>query len=143
MKRTVTIIAAGALALAVPALAQAKPCQKHTGPQKAKCMKQAKRDAQAWPPRPAEWEIKRRVGHANWNKALRVAVCETGGNWQHYPHGRFIGGLGMFRQTYGYGQRRTGYRWPAQGATRAEQIAVAYASFPITRGWYGWGCRGA
>lgn len=125
MKRTVTIIAAGALALGVPAVAQAKPCQKHTGPQKAKCIEQAKRDRQAWPPRPSEAEIKRRVGWW-WPKALRIAVCETAGNWQANATATYIGGLGMYRGTYGIGQAVTKYRWPAEGASRAEQIAVGY-----------------
>lgn len=122
--------------------ASANPCQSHQGKAKKACVAQLERDRMAWPPRPAEWEIKRRVG-AHWNKALRVAVCETGGNWQHYPHGTYVGGLGMYRGTYAYGQRVTGYRWPSDGATRAEQIAVAVASHPITHGWSGWGCGGA
>jgi hypothetical protein len=122
--------------------AAAKPCQSHQGKAKKACVAQLERDRMAWPPRPAEWEIKRRVG-VHWNKALRVAVCETGGNWQHYPHGTYVGGLGMYRGTYAYGQRVTGYRWPSDGATRAEQIAVAVASHPITHGWSGWGCGGA
>lgn len=136
------IAAAVAAAFVVNAAASGAgvPCGKHQGEAKVGCIKQAKRDAMAWPPRPSEGEVIRRIGLAHWNKALRVARCETGSNWQHFPHGTFIGGLGMFRRTYSYGQRVTGYRWPSEGATRAEQIAVAYASFPITRGWSGWGC---
>jgi len=94
-----------------------------------------------WPPRPKEWEIKRRVGWW-WPKAERIAVCETGGNWQHYPHGSYIGGLGMFRSTYGIGQAVTKYRWPADGATKAEQIAVGYVvaqRFGVSA----WGCASA
>ena len=130
-----------------------RPCYKHptkasaerSGPvvTKAMCLRQYKRNRMDWPPRPKEWEIKRRIGMAQWRKAERIAYCETAGNWQHYPHGRFIGGMGMFRQTYGYGQRVTGYRWVSEGATKAEQIAIAVASHPITRGWSGWGCGGA
>lgn len=78
-----------------------------------------------WPPRPAEWEVKRRVGWW-WNKALRIAVCETGANWSANATATWIGGLGMYRSTYGVGQAVTSYRWPAEGATRAEQIAVGY-----------------
>ena len=132
-----------AIGLIGPSSAAAKPCQHHQGKAKKACVTQAKRNAQAWPPRPAAWEIKRRIGNAQWRKAERVAYCETGGNWQHYPHGTYIGGLGMYRGTYAYGARRTGYRYPSQGATKGEQIAVAVASFPITRGWSGWGCGGA
>ena len=102
---------------------------------------QLKRDRMEWPSRPKEWEIKRRVGWW-WRKAERIAYCETGGNWQHYPHGTYIGGLGMFRRTYGIGQAVTGYRWPHQGATKAEQIAVGYV---VMRrfGVRAWGCASA
>ena len=130
-----------------------RPCYKHPtkasaekrGPviTKAMCIRQYKRNRMEWPPKPAEWEIKRRIGMTQWRKAERVAYCETAGNWQHYPNGNYIGGLGMFRRTYGYGQRVTGYRWVHEGATKQEQIAIAVASFPITRGWGGWGCGGA
>ena len=94
-----------------------------------------------WPPKPRDWEIKRRVGWW-WGKAERIAYCETAGNWQHYPHGNYIGGLGMFRSTYGIGQAVTGYRWPSEGATKAEQIAVGYIvmrRFGVTA----WGCSSA
>jgi len=142
VKGTIGLLAAGALAFGLPATAQAKPCEQHAGREKAACVKQAKRNAQAWPPRPAEWEIKRRIGTAQWNKAVRVAYCETGGNWNHYPHGRWIGGLGMFRSTYGIGQAVTGYRWVSEGATRAEQIAIGH--IVATRfGWSAWGCGSA
>ena len=72
--------------------ANAAPCQAHQGKAKAECIKQAKRDRMAWPPKPSEAEIRRRIGTAQWRKAERVAVCETGANWQHYPHGTYIGG---------------------------------------------------
>lgn len=105
---------------------------------------QRNHELRAWPTKATNASIKKRVGAYNWNKALRVARCETGTNWQHFPNGTYIGGLGMFRKTYGYGQRVTGYRWPSQGATKAEQIAVAVAAHPITYGWGGWrGCRNA
>lgn len=96
----------------------------------------------AWPPRPKEWEIKRRIGNVQWRKAERVAYCETGGNWRHYPNGNYIGGLGMFRRTYGIGQAVTKYRWVHQGATKAEQIAVGYI-VAKRFGWSAWGCGSA
>ena len=117
------VLGCGSIFLVSPTTAA--PCAKHTGSAKVACVKQAKRDAMAWPPRPTEGEIKKRTGWW-WDKALRIAVCETAGNWQHFPNGTFIGGLGMFRSTYGIGQAVTHYRWPAEGATRAEQIAVGY-----------------
>ena len=127
-----------------------KPCAKHpvkvTHDHKGKvtraaCIKQLKRNRMDWPPRPKAWEIKRRIGW-HWRKAERVAYCETAGNWQHYPNGTYIGGLGMFRRTYGIGQAVTGYRWPHQGATKAEQIAVGYV-VAKRFGWSAWGCVSA
>lgn len=120
----VTLGAGSLLAFSVSPVT-AKPCAEHTGKDRTACVKQLKRDRMAWPPRPTEAEVKKRVGWW-WNKALRISVCETGGNWQHYPNGTYIGGLGMYRGTYGIGQSVTGYRWPAEGATRQEQIAVGY-----------------
>jgi len=147
-------VAAGA-AIGAPAT---KPCAKHpvkvskeTKKQvtRAACLKQYKRDRMAWPPNPKEWEIKKRVGTYNWNKAARVANCETGGtrgatknrgNLHWYPNGTYQGPLGLYRQTAAYGKRATGY-W--QPDTWAEWVAVAYGAFPITKGWNGWACRGA
>jgi len=121
--------------------ATAAPCGEHKGKAKQEC--KAARAKATWPPNPTPAEIKSRIGTDQWRKAERIAVCETGANWQHYPNGSYIGGLGMFRTTYAVGQRVTRYRWPAQGATKAEQIAVAFASHSATRGWSGWGCGSA
>jgi len=129
------------LVLAGSIEANAAPCQKHQGKQKAACVTQLKRDRMDWPPRPKEWEIKRRIGW-HWQKAERVARCETASNWQHYPRGRYIGGLGMFRSTYGIGQAVTRYRWPHEGATKAEQIATGYI-VAKRFGWRAWGCGSA
>jgi hypothetical protein len=120
--------------------ANAAPCQAHQGKAKAECIKQAKRDRMAWPPKPSEAEIRRRVGDYNWNKAHRVAVCETGKRLDWYPNGRFRGPLGMFSRTQDYGKRATGYWSPA---TWQEHVAIAVAAHPITGGWSGWGCGSA
>ena len=45
----------------------------------------------------------------------------------------------MYVHTFAYGKRATGYA----GRTLPEQVGIAVASFPITRGWSGWGCGGA
>ena len=119
-----------------------RPCYAHEGKKKKACLKQYKRNRMDWPPRPKEWEIKRRIGNVQWRKAERVAYCETAGNWNHYPNGRYIGGLGMFRSTYGIGQAKTGYRWVHQGATKAEQIAIGYV-VAQRFGWSAWGCGSA
>jgi hypothetical protein len=141
--RTATAAALAALGMAaLPAAGITTPCQAHTGKSKAACIKQHKRNQQDWPAKPKDWEIQRRIGMVQWRKAERVAQCETAGNWQHYPHGRYIGGMGMFRSTYGIGQAVTGYRWVHQGATKAEQIAVAYV-VAQRFGWSAWGCGSA
>jgi hypothetical protein len=127
---------------ALPAAGTTTPCQAHTGKAKVGCIQQYKRNQQDWPAKPKDWEIQRRIGMVQWRKAERVAQCETAGNWQHYPHGRYIGGMGMFRSTYGIGQAVTGYRWVHQGATKAEQIAVAYV-VAQRFGWSAWGCGSA
>ncbi len=131
----------------MPMTASAAPCASHTATTKvtkAECVaqvkKQAKRDRMAWPPSPTEAEIRKRVGAYNWNKAHRVAVCETGKRIDWYPHGRYRGPLGMYRTTQDYGKRRTGYWNPR---TWQEHVAIAVAAHPITRGWSGWGCGGA
>jgi len=94
----------------------------------------------AWPPKPRAWEIKKRVGSYNWDKARRVAICETGMQLDWYPSGRFRGPLGMYVTTQDYGKRATGYWSPT---TWQEHVAIAVAAHPITHGWSGWGCGGA
>jgi hypothetical protein len=141
VKLTAALVAAIGAA-GMPAAGSAAPCQAHTGAAKKACVKQYKRDRMEWPPKPTEAEIQRRIGMTQWRKAERVAVCETGANWQHYPHGSYIGGMGMFRSTYGIGQAVTKYRWVHQGATKAEQIAIAYI-VAQRFGWSAWTCGSA
>lgn len=130
-----------------------RPCYRHEGAARAACLKakheRELRDRLAWPPRPTNAEIIRRIGMAQWRKAERVAYCETGGNIHHFPNGTYIGYLGMYRGTYGMGVEWTkgpgnprGYRWPAEGATKAEQVAVGY-QVASRLGWSAWGCGGA
>lgn len=142
--------------LAFTGSAEAKPCMNHpTQPaagqvSKQECLaahrKQRARANMAWPPNPTPQEIRVRVdrigGKGTWEKAWRIARCETGANPRHFPGGTFIGMMGMYRQTYAYGARATSYPYP-DTATPQQQIAVAVASWPITKGWSGWGCSGA
>lgn len=170
--RRAVALTVGAALVFVPAVAAetaaAKPCAQHPAKaapgkvDRAACLKAYKRQRArarlAWPPRPTEAEIRARVnrigGKGTWAKAARVANCETGGtrgasrnrgNARWYitangtPTGSFIGALGMYARTFAYGARRTGYR----GRTYQEQVAIAVAAWPITRGWSGWGCGGA
>lgn len=104
--------------------------------------------AQARPswPRPAtKASITRKIGAEQWRKAERVARCETGGRVDWYvdsngdPTGQYVSMMGMYKDTYNYGRRVTGYN----GDTKAEQIAIAVGAFGITGGWSGWGCGGA
>lgn len=127
-----------------------RPCYAHKGKARTKCLKAYKRSRMDWPPNPSEAEIRKRVGAYHWNKAARVANCETGGtrgatanrgNLSWHLTGTYQGPLGMYRQTAAYGKRATGY-WGPQ-LTWQQWVAVAVASHPITQGWSGWGCRGA
>lgn len=153
--RRALAIAVGAALMFVPTAASGNsaPCAQHTDTTavtRSECLavyhRQAKRDHMAWPPSPTVAEVRKRVdrigGPGTYAKAWRVARCETGANPRHYPDGQFIGMLGMARSTYAYGAHVTGYPFPAT-ATPQQQIAVAVASFPITRAWAGWGCGGA
>lgn len=75
----------------------------------------------------------------------RMAICETGGNWAHFPYGTWTGGLGIYNQTWlGWGG---GEFAPTAGqATREQQIIVAnriatqgYGNLgPV--GYSAWGC---
>jgi len=123
-----------------------RPCHAHEGQEKKDCVKvyreNQRRAKMDWPPRPTVKEIQDRIGMDQWRKAERVAYCETAGNWKHYPNGSYIGGLGMFRSTYGIGQAVTDYRWVSEGATKQEQIAIGYI-VAQRFGWSAWGCGGA
>jgi len=128
--------------------ATTRPCVRHTketAVTKRQCVRQYKRSKQRWPKNPKAWEIRRRVGLYNWNKASRVAICETGKKvrWYLGPNGeirgRYVSALGMYVSTFEYGRRKTGYR----GRNWQEQVAIAVAAHDITGNWNGWGCRGA
>lgn len=94
----------------------------------------------AWPRPATKATIIRKIGRRTWEKALRVAQCETGLTVNWHLDGTYRGALGMYRTTFQYGQRATG-GYP--GTTLPEQVGIAVAAFPITGGWSGWGCGGA
>lgn len=153
MKRFLIAAAVVTAAALTPGVATAKPCEKHTNEtkvSKAKCLKNheriKQRDRLAWPPDPSVPEIRSRVdkigGKGTYEKAWRIAVCETGGNPRHFPDGKYIGMMGMYVSTYAYGARKTRYPSP-HTATPQQQIAIAVASWDITQGWSGWGCSSA
>lgn len=68
----------------------------------------------------------------------RMAQCETGGNWQHFPYGTWTGGLGIYNQTWlGWGG---GEFAPTAGqATKEQQIIVA-ERIAADVGYSAWGC---
>lgn len=68
----------------------------------------------------------------------RMAQCETGGNWQHFPYGTWTGGLGIYNQTWiGWGG---GEFAPTAGqATKEQQIIVA-DRIAADVGYSAWGC---
>lgn len=75
----------------------------------------------------------------------RMAICETGGNWAHFPDGTWTGGLGIYNQTWvGWGGLE--FAPKAGQATREQQIIVANRI--ATQGYNGlgpvgysaWGC---
>jgi hypothetical protein len=93
-----------------------------------------------WPRKATKQNITKIIGNDQWNKAIRVAICETGLTVNWHLDGTYRGALGMYVTTFQYGQRATG---GYAGTTLPEQVAIAIASFPITRGWSGWGCGNA
>ncbi len=106
----------------------------------------ARADAKPWPKNPTVKQVRSKVGEFNWQKARRVAVCETGGRIDWYldlktgrPLGTYVSAMGMYVRTFAYGQAQTGLR----GRNWQEQVAIAVAAHPITGGWSGWGCGGA
>lgn len=119
-----------------------KPCAAHEGAAKKACVKQHKRDQMTWPPNPTAGDIKKRVGAYNWQTAERIAVCETGKKLRWYlgPNGEiqgsYVSAMGMYSRTFQWGRSRT----PYLGRTWPEQVAIAVAAHPITRGWSGWSC---
>lgn len=78
----------------------------------------------------------------------RMAVCETAGNWAHYPNGTYTGGLGIYNQTWlawGGGE----FAPKAGQATREQQIIVANRIATLGHnglgpvGYSAWGCVSA
>ena len=93
----------------------------------------------AWPKPATRAAIIRKIGRAQWNKAERVAYCETGKTVNWYLTGTYRGALGMYAPVFQHGQKVTGYA----GTTFPEQVGIAIAAHDWTRGWSGWGCGGA
>lgn len=131
--------------------ATAAPCAKHVGAAKVACVKQAKRNAMAYPPNPSWAEAVRRVSSYDLATAKRVSGCEEPGSehgtgrgaspWPRYwsLSGRtYISGFGMAASTYRWAAKATGYPEPP-AATPAMQLLVAVNGAHLF-GWSGWGC---
>lgn len=65
----------------------------------------------------------------------RLAVCETGGNWQHY-NSTYQGGLGFYHGSWD-AYRPAGWPSDAHYATREEQIVVGRIILNAV-GWEAW-----
>jgi hypothetical protein len=146
-------VAAAALAAGLTGTASAAPCKAHEGKAKMACLKQAKRDAMPYPPRPSWREAVRRISAYDLATAKRVSACEEPGNEHGTGRGRspwprlwslsggsgsYVSGFGMAHSTYGIGARITGYPYPPE-ASPAQQLLVAVAG-AHSFGWSGWGC---
>jgi hypothetical protein len=75
----------------------------------------------------------------------RMAQCETGGNWAHYPDGTWTGGLGIYNQTWlswGGGEfaPKAGQASRAQQIIVANRIAVTGHNGLAPIGFTAWGC---
>jgi hypothetical protein len=68
----------------------------------------------------------------------RMAQCETGGNWQHFPYGTWTGGLGIYNQTWlGWGG---GEFAPTAGQASKEQQIIVAERIAADVGYSAWGC---
>jgi hypothetical protein len=68
----------------------------------------------------------------------RMAICETGGNWQHFPYGTWTGGLGIYNQTWlGWGG---GEFAPTAGQASREQQIIVANRIAADVGVTAWGC---
>jgi hypothetical protein len=68
----------------------------------------------------------------------RMAACETGGNWQHFPYGTWTGGLGIYNQTWlGWGGSEFA---PTAGQASKEQQIIVAERIAADVGYSAWGC---
>ena len=68
----------------------------------------------------------------------RMAQCETGGNWQHFPYGTWTGGLGIYNQTWlGWGG---GEFAPTAGQASKDQQIIVANRIAADVGYSAWGC---
>jgi hypothetical protein len=70
----------------------------------------------------------------------RIAICETGGDWQ-WNSGTYQGGVGFFYGTWDQ-YRLPGYPSEAYWASKYQQMRVAEEVYDA-HGIYAWGCGGA
>ena len=112
--------------------AQAKPCEKHVGVEKIRCVaaykKQVARNHMKFPPNPTLREVKARV--PDWYGFVRLGRCEQPGhskygdgvNWSHSGP-TWGGGLGIYRSTWYMAHSP----YPLWSGDRNETILVADA----------------
>lgn len=87
---------------------------------------------------PPEPEIATPTGVAGVDYWDRMANCETGGNWQHFPYGTWTGGLGIYNQTWlGWGG---GEFAPTAGQASKDQQIIVAERIAADVGYSAWGC---
>lgn len=121
----------------------AAPCAKHEGAAKRACVKQAKRDAMPFPPKPTKADVAKRV--PDWQGFVRLGRCEQPGpskygdgvRWDH-PGPTWGGGVGLFHRTW----YAAGSPYRLWSGDKWETILVSDAvrdRFGITA-WGAWRC---
>jgi hypothetical protein len=129
------------------ARADARPCGKHVGEAKVKCVKaykaQVKRDRLKFPPNPTKRDVAKRV--PDWQGFVRLGRCEQPGRskygdgvrWDH-PGPTWGGGVGLYRRTW----QAAGSPYRVFSGDKWETILVSDAirdRFGITA-WGAWRC---
>ena len=127
--------------------ADAKPCAKHQGADKAACVKahkaQVKRDKMKFPPNPTRRDVAKRV--PDWQGFVRLGRCEQPGpskygdgvRWDH-PGPTWGGGVGLYHRTW----HAAGSPYRLWSGDKWETILVSDAvrdRFGITA-WGAWRC---
>lgn len=148
----IALVLALALALLWSDPASATPCEHHRGAAKVACVKahnaQVKRDRIPWPSNPTMADLRKRLTATEISNLLWICVREQPrpgkrfGCWWDAPYTKYVGGLGMFRQTYGIGANVTHYPYPPK-ASAEEQLAVGVIVMRQygPSAWDSWGSR--
>ena len=143
--RGIILISALAALVAIPAVAQAKPCGKHRGDDRAACLKH--RAAQEYPPRPTWQDFRARSTAYEYDTLHRIARCEMGdgpqvkGSPWRVRFGlvlpRYSSAFGIWNGNFAYTRGATGYPWPTSNPAEEAFHALALAR---RYGFSAWSC---